>query len=80
MTQRRARSPGRLVAIQIALEALDRANQAKAIIAQEGVIPADQSGKIRHVHPLLKVEAENRKQFLTTWSRLGLLFDGIQDQ
>jgi len=61
----------RLAMLRAALESLDRADQARERIAVDGLM-ADGGGKIQHCHPLLRIEADARKQFVDVWTRLGL--------
>lgn len=68
----RARSPGRLALVQTALEALDRADAAAAVIEQEGMLCETRVTGTKHVNPLLKVEKDNRQLFARLWSDLGL--------
>lgn len=68
-----ASSPGRLALVQTALECLDRADEAAEAIAQEGMVCG--AGKMQHVHPLLKVEKDNRQLFARLWNELGLSRD-----
>jgi phage terminase small subunit len=52
---RRAVSPERLALLQVALEALDRADAARQVIAQEGMITTTKTTGAVHVHPLVKL-------------------------
>jgi len=45
------KSPGQLALFQSGLEALDRAAQARELIAKEGLTIATDRGKIAHQHP-----------------------------
>jgi phage terminase small subunit len=72
---RRARSPERLTLFLAALEALDRATEAREILAREGLTTKTETTGAVHVHPLAKVEAESRRQFGAMWDRLGLSED-----
>lgn len=76
LVPRRARSPERLALLQTALEALDRADQAKEQLDREGLTWTTKSSGAVHVHPLLKVEKDARGAFAQIWNRLGLFFDG----
>jgi len=64
--------PGWLVLLQMALEARDRAAEAPEIIARDGLFEKDDSAKMAHAHPALKIETEARKQFMAAWSKLQL--------
>lgn len=66
-------SPGRLALLQTALEALDRADQAAAVIEREGLLTGE--GKMKHINPLLKAEKDNRQLFARLWKDLGLTIE-----
>ena len=72
---RRARSVGRLVVIEMALGALDRAEAAREQVEAEGMTTTTQTTGAVHVHPLLKIERDARGQFLRAWQDLGFDFD-----
>lgn len=74
----RARSAGRLVLIEQALRALDRAAEAREIVATEGLMTGG-SGKMSHLHPLLKVEKESMALFGKLWAQLSLAWDAQAD-
>lgn len=61
--------PRRLAAILEALRFLDRAEAARQEIARQGMTTG--SGTMIHVHPLVKVERENRAAFMRWWTHLG---------
>lgn len=63
----RARSPGRFVLLQTALEALDRADEARAQVDKEGLTTTTKTTGAVHIHPLLKVERDNRALFARIW-------------
>lgn len=69
---RRARSPERLALLQAALEALDRADSARGAIEKDGLTITTETTGVRHMHPLLKVEADARRLFATLWRDLAL--------
>ena len=69
---RRAKSPERLVLLQVALEALDRADAAQALIAAEGMVTVTARSGVAHLHPVLRIERESRVLFCRIWSELGL--------
>ncbi len=71
----RARSAGRLVLLQSALEALDRADQAREVLDREGLTTTTKRSGVVHLHPLVRVEKDSRAQFRAAWSRLGLEWD-----
>lgn len=72
-------SPGRLALLQAALEALDRADEARAEIATTGMTTTTKTTGAVHVHPLVKVERESRQQFSRIWADLGFGFDRKTD-
>ena len=65
-------SPGRLALLQVGLEALDRADEARQVIEREGMTTKTATTGVLHVHPLLKVEREARQVFLRAWGQLNL--------
>ncbi len=69
---RRANSPERLVMVKVALEALDRAEEARLVLAAEGITARTESTGAVHAHPALKVERENRQLFARIWKELDL--------
>lgn len=69
---RRTISPERLALLQVALEALDRADAATAVIEREGMVTTTKTTGAVHVHPLVKVERESRQLFLRCWQELAL--------
>jgi len=69
---RRAISPERLALLQVALEALDRADAARQVITQEGMVTTTKTTGAVHVHPLVKVEREALGVFTRCWRALGL--------
>jgi phage terminase small subunit len=72
----KARTMQRRTLFQAALEALDRADQARAVIAAEGMTTTTKTTGALHIHPLVKVEREARSQFSQIWtSMLGLNSD-----
>lgn len=72
LVPRRARSAERLTLLQTALECLDRADSARVKVDADGLtIKTLATGSV-HLHPLLKVESEARRQFAKLWSALHL--------
>jgi phage terminase small subunit len=67
-----AKSPARLALVQTALELLDRADQAKALLDVEGLLLTTASTGAAHLHPAGKLERDNRQLFVTIWVKLGL--------
>ena len=76
---RRARSTERLTLLQTALECLDRADEAKQILDAEGLTIKTLATGTIHVHPMLKVEQESRRQFVKIWDSMGLDFAHLID-
>ena len=67
-------SLARRAAVEEALRSLDRAAEAAAVLAREGLtVPAPKGGMV-HVHPLLKAERDAREQFARIWRGLRLQF------
>lgn len=69
------RSPGRLVLVQEALYALDRADQARALLTQEGLATTTKTTGAVHLHPAAKLERESRALFSKLWAELGFRFN-----
>lgn len=72
LVPRRARSPERVALLQAALEALDRADQAREAINREGLTTTTKTTGAVHIHPLARIEREARQQFARIWSDLSL--------
>jgi phage terminase small subunit len=75
LAKKKAVSEGRLAMIQAALEALDRADQCRALIAEQGLTTVTKTTGAVHVNPLTKIERESRAMFLASWRIAGLSFD-----
>jgi P27 family predicted phage terminase small subunit len=75
----RVRSPGRVVMLQTALEALDRADEAREAVSKEGLTVTTKTTGAVHVHPLLKVEKDQRALFSKLWRELALHWDSKID-
>lgn len=71
----RGKSPGRLVLLAEGLAALDRAEEARAAIAESGLTTKTERTGVLHLNPLVKCEREARAQFRQVWADLGLHFD-----
>ena len=71
----RARSPERLALLQTALEALDRADQARLLVARQGLTTVTKTTGAVHLNPLLKVERDNRQLFTKIWGELSFDWD-----
>lgn len=60
-----------LPVLKTAIEHYDRMNAAREVIAADGFITTDPSGRKR-IHPAIQVEKEARSGFLQAWRLLGL--------
>jgi hypothetical protein len=76
---RRAKSPERLATVQVALEALDRADGARLAISEQGLTTVTKTTGAVHINPLAKLEREARAQFLSAWTALHLTWDCALD-
>ena len=76
----RAKSAGRLAIIETALQARDRADAASKIIATEGMVTKTKKTGAVHLHPLLRVERENRSLFTKLFGQLHLSWDPMLDR
>ncbi len=66
----RAKSAERQALVILALEALDAADECRARVRKEGLtVTTKRSGTV-HVHPLVKVEKEQRALFAKVWGQL----------
>lgn len=80
LVPRRARSSERITLLQVALEALDRADQAREAINREGLTTTTKTTGAVHIHPLARVEREARQQFARIWAVLSLQWaDDVDD-
>lgn len=75
----RALSPGRLALLEEALSALDRSDEARGIIAREGMAKVTERTGMVHLNPVVKVERESRQLFVKIMDSLGLGWDGEID-
>lgn len=67
-------SPAELMTLEQALRLLDRADEAAAVVAREGMSCTDRYGG-RRAHPLLDVEVRCRRQFADMTRMLGVRLD-----
>lgn len=72
-------STGRLAMVTAALEARDRAEECRLVIEREGMTTKTESTGALHLHPLLRVEKDNRQLFTRLWQQLRLHFDPTVD-
>ena len=75
----RAKSDGRLVLLEQALKALDRADECCFLVNTEGLFSITTTTGAIHIHPLAKCEREFRQQFFHAWEKLGLHWDDHLD-
>lgn len=75
----RVKSAGRMALLLTGLEALDRADQAAAAVAADGMTATSKSTGAVHAHPLLKTEKDSRALFLRVWQTLHLEWDSMID-
>jgi len=61
--------PAKLVLLAEALECLDRADAAAAIVRREGIVITGRT--MPHAHPATKIEKDARSKFATLWKELG---------
>lgn len=66
------RDPARIALLQVALEALDRAEQASAVLKTEGLTATTATTGAVHLHPAVKVERDSQALFVRIWLQLGL--------
>jgi P27 family predicted phage terminase small subunit len=67
----RDQDPSRTALVQVALEALDRAEQASAVLKVEGLTATTATTGAVHVHPAVKVERDSQALFVRIWLQLG---------
>ena len=72
-------SAGRLALIEQALHALDRADEAAALVDAEGLTKTTEATGAVHVHPAQKVERESRQLFSKLWISMGLGWSSQED-
>lgn len=68
------RTPVWLTLLTTGLEALDRADECRRAVNEQGLTSTSPRSGARHVHPLLKVELESRRQAIQILNALGLKF------
>lgn len=66
----RARSAERRALIIVALDALDLADECLVLVRKEGMTTVTKRTGAVHVHPLMKVEKEQRSLFVKVWGQL----------
>lgn len=70
----KTRTPVWLTLLTTGLEALDRADQCRQAVNEEGLTSTTPRSGAKHTHPLLKIELEARRQAAAILDRLGLKF------
>jgi hypothetical protein len=61
-----------LTLLQVALEVLDRADAARDVISEQGLTIKTLATGTTHANPILRVEADARRQFAKLWQSMGL--------
>jgi hypothetical protein len=74
----RARSPGRLELLGLALVLRDRITELRAAVGSEYVVES-LTTKTKHAHPGAKLLADSEKQFRQLWTDLHLGWDATID-
>ena len=72
-------SPGRVLLLEAALGALDRADEAAELIKRDGLVTTSARSGVVHAYPAIAVEAASRRQFIKLWTHMGLDFDSDLD-
>ena len=72
---KRASGAPRLAMLTIGLESLDRADEVRNLIAEEGLTSVTKRTGAIHINPLLKIERESKNLFVKIFNDLGLRFD-----
>ena len=70
-------TPAQLKGLRVSLEALDRAQQCRKRIDQDGLTIPDRFGT-PHVHPVLAIERDSRAAFMAGMKQLGLHDDDTE--
>lgn len=72
-------SPGRAEMLAQAFRCLDRLTQVRVELSTAQLTTTTPRTGATHVHPLLKIETELRRQFATLWQTLSLHFMPLID-
>ena len=75
----RAKSAGRLALLEEALHALDRADEMRVVVDRDGPVTVNETTKMVHVHPCVKIERESRQAFSRLWATMGLEWSSVED-
>ncbi|MEI6610990.1 MAG: P27 family phage terminase small subunit [Deltaproteobacteria bacterium] len=65
--------------LQVALEAFDRAQAARAAVDKVGLMVIDKAGQVKS-HPLLPIERDSRAAFLSGLKSLNLDLEPLRDR
>ena len=66
------RNPGQVAAFIEALRAMDRANEARAILKTDGMVKTSARSRLPRRHPACEIVASAEQHFRRIWKRLGL--------
>ena len=72
LTRDKVTTPSRQTLLLAGLEALDRSEQCRLAIEQEGMVTITARSGVGHPHPLLRIEKEAKSLFAKIWNQLKL--------
>ena len=72
IASKNAETPQRRALLAVALTAKDRAEEARQLIARDGLISQTKKSGVMHTHPAQKIERESQTVFVRTMVALGL--------
>jgi phage terminase small subunit len=75
----RAKSAERQALVITALDALDLADECRARVRAEGLTATTKTTGAVHIHPLMKVEKEQRSLFAKIWGQLNFQWNQTID-
>ena len=75
----RAKSAERQALVIVALDALDLADECRARVRKEGLTTKTKTTGTIHLHPLLRLEKEQRSLFLRAWGQLNFQWNHAID-
>ncbi len=75
----RAKSAERQALVIAALDALDLADECRARVQEEGLTATTKTTGAVHVHPLMKIEKEQRSLFAKIWGQLNFQWNQTID-
>ncbi len=73
------KSPARKAMLQTGLEALDRAEEARKIVENDGMIMTTGKSGVSHAHPAVRIEKDNRSLALKVFKALNIHMDHVWD-